>query len=148
MMSELWVSRPFSSSSSPSGPGQPATNPTNNKLVIIANPPRIPRMVISFCKLRRIGVRPRRRFIDKPLRRSRRFLDPAQSESRKPYRPRAMLMWRVPLVRDPQAMIAAPIPANEADRLAALRALHILDTPPEERFDRIARLAARTFDVP
>ncbi len=45
-------------------------------------------------------------------------------------------------------MIPAPIPADEAARLADLRALEILDTPPEERFDRIVRLAARVFDVP
>lgn len=40
------------------------------------------------------------------------------------------------------------IPSNEALRLAALRSLNILDTPPEERFDRITRLAQRVFDVP
>jgi len=45
-------------------------------------------------------------------------------------------------------MIASPIPANEVQRLADLHALRILDTPPEERFDRIVRLAARVFDVP
>lgn len=45
-------------------------------------------------------------------------------------------------------MEIAPIPANEGDRLAALRALLILDTPPEERFDRIAAFAAEEFDVP
>jgi PAS domain S-box-containing protein len=45
-------------------------------------------------------------------------------------------------------MSAAPIPANEAQRLDALRALHLLDTPPEERFDRITRLAARILNVP
>lgn len=45
-------------------------------------------------------------------------------------------------------MIAAPIPANEAQRLADLRALRILDTPPEERFDRIVRLTARVFQAP
>ena len=39
-------------------------------------------------------------------------------------------------------------PPNEACRLAALHELHILDTPPEERFDRITRLARRLFDVP
>lgn len=39
-------------------------------------------------------------------------------------------------------------PADESDRLAALRRLCILDTPPEERFDRITRLAAITFGVP
>lgn len=45
-------------------------------------------------------------------------------------------------------MIPAPIPGDEAERLADLRALKILDTPREERFDRIVRLAARVFDVP
>lgn len=37
---------------------------------------------------------------------------------------------------------------NEKRRLDALRALKLLDTPPEERFDRITRLAQRTFGVP
>jgi GAF domain-containing protein len=45
-------------------------------------------------------------------------------------------------------MITAPTPANEDDRLSALRQLLILDTPPEERFDRIAAFAADEFDVP
>lgn len=39
-------------------------------------------------------------------------------------------------------------PPNEDDRLMALRQLLILDTPPEERFDRIAEFAASEFDVP
>ena len=39
-------------------------------------------------------------------------------------------------------------PPDEARRLRALRALRILDTPPEERFDRITRMAAQLFDVP
>lgn len=42
----------------------------------------------------------------------------------------------------------APVPRNEAARLHALRALELLDTPAEERFDRITRLAARMFNVP
>jgi GAF domain-containing protein len=42
----------------------------------------------------------------------------------------------------------AALPPNEAQRIAALRALPILDTPREERFDRITRLAQRLFDVP
>lgn len=42
----------------------------------------------------------------------------------------------------------SPVPPSEADRLAALWQCAILDTPPEERFDRIVRLAARLFDVP
>ncbi|MYM94074.1 GAF domain-containing protein [Duganella vulcania] len=45
-------------------------------------------------------------------------------------------------------MLAAPIPDNDADRLAALRELLILDTPPEERFDKVARFAAEEFDMP
>lgn len=45
-------------------------------------------------------------------------------------------------------MTRPPIPADESARLAALRDLLILDTPPEERFDRIVQFAAREFDVP
>jgi PAS domain S-box-containing protein len=45
-------------------------------------------------------------------------------------------------------MLAPSIPDNEAQRLSSLRALHILDTPPEERFDRITRLAKLLFGVP
>ena len=40
------------------------------------------------------------------------------------------------------------IPPDEPERLQALRALRILDTPPEERFDRITSLAARVLHVP
>ena len=43
---------------------------------------------------------------------------------------------------------AAPIPANERERLEALRALQILDTAPEEEFDAIVRLAAQICGVP
>ena len=45
-------------------------------------------------------------------------------------------------------MISPPIPRDEAERLADLRALRILDTPPEERFDQIVRLASTIFSVP
>jgi diguanylate cyclase (GGDEF)-like protein len=45
-------------------------------------------------------------------------------------------------------MIASPPLADETRRLATLRGLDILDTPPEERFDRLTRLAKRLFDVP
>ncbi|MBM9466800.1 PP2C family protein-serine/threonine phosphatase [Nakamurella leprariae] len=38
--------------------------------------------------------------------------------------------------------------ADEAARLQALHALQLLDTEPEERFDRITRLAQKLFDVP
>jgi CheY-like chemotaxis protein len=44
--------------------------------------------------------------------------------------------------------IGAPSPPDEAARLRALRELGILDSGPEERFDRITRLAQRVFDVP
>lgn len=39
-------------------------------------------------------------------------------------------------------------PLDEATRLDTLRALNILDTLPEERFDRLTRLAKRLFGVP
>lgn len=41
-----------------------------------------------------------------------------------------------------------PKPINEASRVDTLRALNILDTSPEERFDRLTRLAKRLFGVP
>ncbi len=44
-------------------------------------------------------------------------------------------------------MPAAPTPTDEPRRIAALYALNILDTEPEERFDRITRLAQRVFGV-
>ena len=45
-------------------------------------------------------------------------------------------------------MIPAPIPTDEAERLSALRALMLLDTPREERFDRLVRFAAEQLDTP
>ncbi|MFG6433470.1 GAF domain-containing protein [Roseateles sp. LYH14W] len=45
-------------------------------------------------------------------------------------------------------MLHAPIPADDDARLQALRELLILDTPPEERFDRLVEFAADEFDVP
>jgi ribonuclease BN (tRNA processing enzyme)/GAF domain-containing protein len=42
----------------------------------------------------------------------------------------------------------APIPEDEARRLASLKSLGLLDTPPDPRFDRITRLASRYFAVP
>ena len=41
-----------------------------------------------------------------------------------------------------------PLPVDESERLDALRRLQILDTPPSENLDRIARLAARALRVP
>ena len=40
------------------------------------------------------------------------------------------------------------IPQDEEVRLKALRSLNVLDTPSEERFDRLTRLAKRMFNVP
>jgi PAS domain S-box-containing protein len=45
-------------------------------------------------------------------------------------------------------MLEAPLPLDEPRRLAVLLNLNMLDTPPEERFDRITRMAARLFHVP
>jgi diguanylate cyclase (GGDEF)-like protein len=45
-------------------------------------------------------------------------------------------------------MPPAPLPENESQRLRSLHALDILDTPPEERFDRLTRVARRLFDAP
>lgn len=41
-----------------------------------------------------------------------------------------------------------PLPSNEADRLAALYELNVLDTAPEQDFDDIVALAATVCDVP
>lgn len=42
----------------------------------------------------------------------------------------------------------AAIPEDEPSRLTSLRALGLLDTEPEERFDRITRVATALFSVP
>ena len=41
-----------------------------------------------------------------------------------------------------------PLPDNEDTRLRALADYHLMDTPPEEGFDRLAGLASRLFNVP
>jgi sigma-B regulation protein RsbU (phosphoserine phosphatase) len=45
-------------------------------------------------------------------------------------------------------MVIAPLPHNERERLEALYSLRLLDTPSEERFNSITRLAAKVFEVP
>ena len=45
-------------------------------------------------------------------------------------------------------MIKPEIPINEVERLNTLYSLELLDSKPEERFDRITRLAKRIFQVP
>jgi adenylate cyclase len=46
------------------------------------------------------------------------------------------------------AYAIAPLHENEEERLKAVHALDLLDTPPEERFDAVVRLATRLFQVP
>jgi diguanylate cyclase (GGDEF)-like protein len=45
-------------------------------------------------------------------------------------------------------MTPAGVPPDDANRVRALRSLQVLDTAPEERFDRIARLARALFGAP
>lgn len=44
--------------------------------------------------------------------------------------------------------MAAPVPQNEADRLSALHAMAVLDTPPETDFDDIVRIASEICGAP
>ncbi|MGC4060784.1 MAG: sensor domain-containing phosphodiesterase [Aquabacterium sp.] len=41
-----------------------------------------------------------------------------------------------------------PVPINEAKRLARLRQLCLLDTPPDPAFDLVTEMASKVFDVP
>jgi PAS domain S-box-containing protein len=45
-------------------------------------------------------------------------------------------------------LLEPQIPANDSERVAELCSLHILDTRPEERFDRITATVQRVFHVP
>ena len=45
-------------------------------------------------------------------------------------------------------MKSPEFPENEASRVSDLKSLSILDTLPEERFDRLTRMSKRLFDVP
>lgn len=45
-------------------------------------------------------------------------------------------------------MLKAPIPVNEPSRMRRVQELKLLDTPPEERFNRITRLAQAYFHTP
>ena len=45
-------------------------------------------------------------------------------------------------------MLEPPTPEQENLRLATLRKLKVLDTPAEERYDRLTRIAKKLFDVP
>lgn len=44
--------------------------------------------------------------------------------------------------------MASPTPIDEATRLRTLRALNIMDTPRERRYDRFANIAHRLFNAP
>lgn len=60
----------------------------------------------------------------------------------------ARTRMRAWLMRTACRWVQPPLPTDEEQRLAALRRLAILDTPPEERFDKLTRFAAAMFDVP
>lgn len=47
-----------------------------------------------------------------------------------------------------QWLTEAPLPPDEQERLAELITLGVLDTPPEECFDRVTRMAAIVLQVP
>ena len=55
---------------------------------------------------------------------------------------------RAGVLRTACRWMRAAIPEDEKQRVASLRELRILDTEPDERFDRITRLATALFDVP
>ena len=46
------------------------------------------------------------------------------------------------------SMQAPDTPQNETQRLAALHALQVLDTPLDRAFERMTQLARDLFDVP
>jgi diguanylate cyclase (GGDEF)-like protein len=53
-----------------------------------------------------------------------------------------------PKVSESSGMIEARLPENEPERLDFLHGMNVLDTPIEERFERITRLVCTTLDVP
>jgi PAS domain S-box-containing protein len=58
----------------------------------------------------------------------------------------AALEWSRILI--PETLSPAPARLDDARRIAALRESGLLDTPPEEAFDRLTRLVTRLLDVP
>jgi phosphoribosyl 1,2-cyclic phosphodiesterase len=66
-----------------------------------------------------------------------------------PYSPTyARTRIRAWLMRAACRWVRAPKPNDEDRRLAGIRALGLWKTPPEERFDRVTRVAAALFGVP
>ena len=53
-----------------------------------------------------------------------------------------------PAVAPPEAGSLVPLPGNEAQRLLALERSGLVDTPPEDAFDRLTWLAAQTLGMP
>lgn len=51
-------------------------------------------------------------------------------------------------VEQPRGYSPAPLPPDERERQLELDRLGIIDTPGEERFDRIVKLASKLFDTP
>ncbi|WFU83727.1 MBL fold metallo-hydrolase [Bradyrhizobium sp. CIAT3101] len=60
----------------------------------------------------------------------------------------ARTKMRAWVLREACRWVRAPVPEDEEKRLASMRELGLLDSPPEERFDRITRLAVALFNVP
>jgi phosphoribosyl 1,2-cyclic phosphodiesterase/CheY-like chemotaxis protein len=60
----------------------------------------------------------------------------------------ARTRFRAWLMRSACRWMRPPIPEGEEARLDALYRLGLLDTPREERFDRLTQLAARALDAP
>lgn len=52
------------------------------------------------------------------------------------------------IIRPQPGYVQPGTPQDEEARVAALRSLRLLDTKAEERFDRVVRLAKRSFNVP
>jgi two-component system cell cycle sensor histidine kinase/response regulator CckA len=52
------------------------------------------------------------------------------------------------MVAGPRVSLQSPSRTNAPDRLAAVRRTALLDTPPEESFDRLTRMAARLLGAP
>jgi phosphoribosyl 1,2-cyclic phosphodiesterase len=55
---------------------------------------------------------------------------------------------RAAVLRRASRWLAAPVPSDEAQRLAALHRLRILDTEPDQRFDALADAAREATDTP